>query len=93
MRFLLGGGYGPPRETQGLGLPELFPGPLSEAALADMLLRENGGPKALITHCPTGAPAIRIFRIKTLWATWPLLGITDMVRGLWYLFWCVAFGS
>ncbi len=77
MRFLLGGGYGPPRETWGLGLPELFPGPLYETALADMLLREYGGPEALITHCPTGAPAVRIFRYQTLRGTWPELLVQD----------------
>jgi hypothetical protein len=53
----------------------------------DLLLREYGGPTALITHCPTGAPAVRIFRYQTLWGTWPL--VTDLVRGLWY----VAFGA
>jgi hypothetical protein len=56
---------------------ELFPGPLSEAALADMLLREYGDPKALITHCPTGAPAVRIFKYQTLWGTWPELLVKD----------------
>jgi len=54
MRFLLGGSYAPPRETDGLGFPELFPGPLSEAALADMLLRDYNGPKAFITDWVRG---------------------------------------